>query len=339
MYRVYADDPQARINLGIRRRLAPLLGNDRRKIELMNALLFSLPGTPVLYYGDEIGMGDNIYLGDRNGVRTPMQWSADRNAGFSRANPQRLYLPRDHRPRVPLRGGQRRGAAGQPALAAVVDEAADRAAQALSSAFGRGTLEFLHPRTARCSRSSASYEDETDPGRRQPVALRPVRRARPVRVQGDDAGRAVRPHRVSRRSASARTSSRSGPHAFYWFALERRAAGDGRDRAGPAPAAPAQSPDRPGRASSTAAAARRSARALAGVPPHAALVRRQGARRSKRRPIARRHPPSDGRRVGLHSRSCSVEYTEGDAGDLRRCRLPFAAGDRATAVERERRAR
>ena len=93
MYRVYAHDAQARINLGIRRRLAPLLGNHRRRIELMNALLFSLPGTPVIYYGDEIGMGDNIYLGDRNGVRTPMQWSGDRNAGFSRANPQRLILP------------------------------------------------------------------------------------------------------------------------------------------------------------------------------------------------------------------------------------------------------
>ncbi|MBI4376342.1 MAG: alpha-glucosidase C-terminal domain-containing protein [Elusimicrobia bacterium] len=93
MVRMYADDPQARINLGIRRRLAPLLGNNRRKIELMNGLLFSLPGTPVLYYGDEIGMGDNFYLGDRNGVRTPMQWSADRNAGFSQANAQKLYLP------------------------------------------------------------------------------------------------------------------------------------------------------------------------------------------------------------------------------------------------------
>ena len=93
MYRAYAHDRQMRINLGIRRRLAPLLGNDRRKIELMNALLFSLPGTPVVYYGDEIGMGDNFYLGDRNGVRTPMQWNGDRNAGFSRANPQQLYLP------------------------------------------------------------------------------------------------------------------------------------------------------------------------------------------------------------------------------------------------------
>jgi len=93
MYRVYARDPRSRLNLGIRRRLAPLLGNDRRKIELMNILLFSLPGTPVLYYGDEIGMGDNYYLGDRDGVRTPMQWSADRNAGFSRSGPHQLYLP------------------------------------------------------------------------------------------------------------------------------------------------------------------------------------------------------------------------------------------------------
>ncbi|MGJ3253518.1 MAG: maltose alpha-D-glucosyltransferase [Elainellaceae cyanobacterium] len=93
MYRVYAHDPQMRLNLGIRRRLAPLLGNDRRQIELLNSLLLSLPGTPVLYYGDEIGMGDNVYLGDRNGVRTPMQWSPDRNAGFSRATPHKLYLP------------------------------------------------------------------------------------------------------------------------------------------------------------------------------------------------------------------------------------------------------
>jgi maltose alpha-D-glucosyltransferase/alpha-amylase len=92
MYKVYAEDPTARLNLGIRRRLAPLL-KSRQRIELVNGLLFSLPGTPVMYYGDEIGMGDNIYLADRDGVRTPMQWSADRNAGFSRANPQKLYLP------------------------------------------------------------------------------------------------------------------------------------------------------------------------------------------------------------------------------------------------------
>ncbi|HYJ13557.1 MAG TPA: maltose alpha-D-glucosyltransferase, partial [Thermomicrobiales bacterium] len=93
MYYEYAKDPRMRINVGIRRRLAPLLDNGRRQIELMNSLLFSMPGTPTIYYGDEIGMGDNIYLGDRNGVRTPMQWSSDRNAGFSRADPARLYFP------------------------------------------------------------------------------------------------------------------------------------------------------------------------------------------------------------------------------------------------------
>ncbi|MSM38873.1 MAG: maltose alpha-D-glucosyltransferase [Geobacter sp.] len=93
MYRVYASDPRARINLGIRRRLAPLMRNNRRKIELMNILLFSMPGTPIIYYGDEIGMGDNYFLGDRNGVRTPMQWNPDRNAGFSQTSPQKLFLP------------------------------------------------------------------------------------------------------------------------------------------------------------------------------------------------------------------------------------------------------
>ncbi|MFC3197832.1 maltose alpha-D-glucosyltransferase [Parapedobacter deserti] len=93
MYKVYVKDPKARINLGIRHRLAPLLDNNGKKIELLNTLLFSLPGTPVIYYGDEIGMGDNFYLGDRDGVRTPMQWHSGRNAGFSEANPHRLYLP------------------------------------------------------------------------------------------------------------------------------------------------------------------------------------------------------------------------------------------------------
>ena len=87
LWSTYANDPRARINVGIRRRLAPLMDNDRRKIELMNSLLLSFPGTPIIYYGDEIGMGDNIYLGDRNGVRTPMQWTPDRNGGFSRADP------------------------------------------------------------------------------------------------------------------------------------------------------------------------------------------------------------------------------------------------------------
>jgi maltose alpha-D-glucosyltransferase / alpha-amylase len=93
MHLAYSIDPQARLNLGIRRRLAPLMGNNRRRIELLNSLLFSFPGTPIVYYGDEIGMGDNVYLGDRNGVRTPMQWTSDRNARFSRSDPARLYSP------------------------------------------------------------------------------------------------------------------------------------------------------------------------------------------------------------------------------------------------------
>ncbi|HCV40693.1 MAG TPA: alpha-amylase, partial [Pseudomonas sp.] len=93
LWNYYAEDRRARINLGIRRRLAPLLQRDRRRIELLTSLLLSMPGTPTLYYGDELGMGDNIYLGDRDGVRTPMQWSPDRNGGFSRADPQRLVLP------------------------------------------------------------------------------------------------------------------------------------------------------------------------------------------------------------------------------------------------------
>ena len=93
MYYAYALDPRMRLNLGIRRRLAPLMDNGRRQIEMLNSLLLTLPGTPVIYYGDELGMGDNVYLGDRNGVRTPMQWSGDRNAGFSRADVERLYSP------------------------------------------------------------------------------------------------------------------------------------------------------------------------------------------------------------------------------------------------------
>ncbi len=110
MYAEYAKDPRMKANVGIRRRLAPLLENSRDQIELFTTLLLSLPGSPVLYYGDEIGMGDNIYLGDRDGVRTPMQWTPDRNAGFSQADYARLYLPRAARPGLRLPGDQRRGA-------------------------------------------------------------------------------------------------------------------------------------------------------------------------------------------------------------------------------------
>jgi maltose alpha-D-glucosyltransferase/alpha-amylase len=144
LWSTYAADPRARINLGIRRRLAPLMDNDRRKIELMNSILMSMPGTPIIYYGDEIGMGDNIYLGDRNGVRTPMQWTPDRNGGFSRCDPAQLYLP----PIMDAVYG----------YSAVNVEAQTRSMSSLlnwtkrlidvrksTKVFGRGTLTFIRP--------------------------------------------------------------------------------------------------------------------------------------------------------------------------------------------------
>ena len=144
MYRVYAQAPEARINLGIRRRLAPLMHNDRRRIELMNMLLFSLPGTPVIYYGDELGMGDNIYLGDRDGVRTPMQWSADRNAGFSRAHPQQLHLPlivdpEYHHATVHVEAQQNNPSSVLWFMKRLIT------LRKRYRAFGRGSLELLNP--------------------------------------------------------------------------------------------------------------------------------------------------------------------------------------------------
>ena len=159
MVKEYAADPRMRLNVGIRRRLAPLIGNSRRRIELLNMLLFSLPGTPVLYYGDEIGMGDNIYLGDRDGVRTPMQWSGDRNAGFSRADFARLYAP----PIMDTIYGYQ----------AINVEAQERDPSSLLQwmkrlialrkrykVFGRGTLEFLHPRNRKILVFLRQYQDE-----------------------------------------------------------------------------------------------------------------------------------------------------------------------------------
>ena len=144
MYRAYAQEPSMRINLGIRRRLAPLVGNSRRNIELMNGLLCSLPGTPVLYYGDEIGMGDNIFLGDRNGVRTPMQWSSDRNAGFSRANPQRLILPIVIDPEYHYESINVEAQQGNPnSLLWWMKRLI--ALRKRFQAFGRGTIEILNP--------------------------------------------------------------------------------------------------------------------------------------------------------------------------------------------------
>lgn len=159
MYRVYAQDPDMRLNLGIRRRLAPLLGNDRRQIELLNSLLLSLPGTPVLYYGDEIGMGDNVYVGDRNGVRTPMQWSPDRNAGFSRANPQRLYLPLivDSEYHYTTVNVETQRANPNSLLNAMKRLIATRKRY---QALGRGDFRLLHPDNRKVLAFTRTYEDE-----------------------------------------------------------------------------------------------------------------------------------------------------------------------------------
>ncbi|MDO1445611.1 maltose alpha-D-glucosyltransferase [Rhodocytophaga aerolata] len=160
MYKVYAKDPQARINLGIRHRLAPLLDNSRKKIELMNTLLFSLPGTPVVYYGDEIGMGDNYYLGDRDGVRTPMQWSVDRNAGFSSANPHQLYLPVIIDPEykyesVNVETQQKNLSSLLWWMKRVI------AMRKRFKAFSRGDIKFLSPANAKVLTFTRTYENET----------------------------------------------------------------------------------------------------------------------------------------------------------------------------------
>lgn len=159
MYRVYTKDPTARINLGIRRRLAPLMENNRRKIELMNVLLFSLPGTPVVYYGDEIGMGDNYYLKDRDGVRTPMQWSGDRNAGFSKANPQQLLLPLITDPEFTYESVNVENQQGnQNSLLWWTKRIIE--ARKRHKAFSRGEIQFLHPANAKVLSFIRSYEDE-----------------------------------------------------------------------------------------------------------------------------------------------------------------------------------
>jgi maltose alpha-D-glucosyltransferase/alpha-amylase len=144
LWSTYANDPRARINVGIRRRLAPLMDNDRRKIELMNSLLFSFPGTPILYYGDEIGMGDNIYLGDRNGVRTPMQWTPDRNGGFSRADPAKLYAPMIM---DPVYGYESVNVEAQSRSLSSLLSATKRliAVRKSTLAFGRGSMTFIRP--------------------------------------------------------------------------------------------------------------------------------------------------------------------------------------------------
>ncbi len=217
LYYEYAKEPRMRLNLGIRRRLAPLVDNSRRRIETLHALLFSLPGTPVIYYGDEIGMGDNIYLGDRDGVRTPMQWSADRNAGFSRADPQQLYLP-------PIRDAVY-------GYEAVNVEAQERTPTSLLAwikrlikvrqdygVFGRGSITFVHPENRHILAFLREYE-----GRTILCAYNLSRFCQPAELDLS-AYNGSRPVELFGRIPFPKIGDLPymitfGPHGFYWFEL------------------------------------------------------------------------------------------------------------------------
>jgi maltose alpha-D-glucosyltransferase / alpha-amylase len=224
MYYAYARDPDAKLNLGIRRRLAPLLDNDRRRVELLNCLLLTLPGSPIIYYGDEIGMGDNVHLGDRDGVRTPMQWSRERNAGFSSADEDRLYLPviADA-----VYGYQAVNVAAQDRTPSSLLNTMRRliAARRTSAAFGRGSIEFLRPRNPRVIAYVRRYQRELVlivanlAGSPQPVELDlgEFVGATPVEILGRTRFPVVRDHPYF---------LSLGPHGFYWFRLERQASAD-----------------------------------------------------------------------------------------------------------------
>ncbi len=222
MYRMYANDTRARINLGIRRRLAPLLGNNRRKIELINILLFSLPGTPIIYYGDEIAMGDNIYLGDRNGVRTPMQWSADRNAGFSRANPQQLYFPiiidpEYHYESINVENQERNLSSLLNWMRRVT------AMRRRYRVFGRGTMEFLASDNTKVLTFLRRFEDE--------IILVVVNLSRFAQAVELDLAEfeGSQPREVFSQNKFPRVRSETpytltvGPHGHYWLLLETTA--------------------------------------------------------------------------------------------------------------------
>ena len=220
MYKVYVKDAKARINLGIRHRLAPLMENDRRKIELMNSLLFSMPGTPVIYYGDEIGMGDNFHLGDRDGVRTPMQWSPDRNAGFSRANPQQLYLPVILDPEYNYE--------------AVNVETQKRNTSSLFwfmkhligirkkyKAFGRGDMKFINVDNPKVLGFTRSYEDETIL-----IIVNLSKFSQPAEVDLAEYNGFVPVEIFSKNSFPHIKENvpyffTLGPHSFQWFILEK----------------------------------------------------------------------------------------------------------------------
>jgi maltose alpha-D-glucosyltransferase/alpha-amylase len=218
MYLAYSADPRMRINVGIRRRLAPLMDNNRRRVELLNSLLFSFPGTPIIYYGDEIGMGDNIYLGDRNGVRTPMQWTVDRNAGFSRANPAKLYsqIIMD-----PVYGYEAVNVESQQSDSSSLLHWMRNmiGLRKLFRVFGRGTLEFLHPENRKVLAYIRRYEEEqilcvanlSRFGQPVELDLSAIAGMTPVEMLGftefPPIGKA--PYRLT-----------LGPYAFFWFELQ-----------------------------------------------------------------------------------------------------------------------
>jgi maltose alpha-D-glucosyltransferase/alpha-amylase len=219
MYLAYTSEAQGRLTLGIRHRLAPLLGNDRRRIEVLTGLLFSFPGTPVLYYGDEIGMGDNLFLGDRHGVRTPMQWTGDRNGGFSRADPERLYAPVIMDPvygyqAVNVEAQQRDPAALLHWMRNMIG------LRRLFKVFGRGSLEFLKPENRKVLVYLRRYEGDTIlcvanlSHLVQPVTLdlSPFAGLTPVEMLGYTEFPVIteRPYFLT-----------LGPYGFYWFELQR----------------------------------------------------------------------------------------------------------------------
>jgi maltose alpha-D-glucosyltransferase/alpha-amylase len=219
MYREYAMDPRMRINLGIRRRLAPLMDNGRRRIELMHSLLFTLPGTPVMYYGDEIGMGDNIYLGDRNGVRTPMQWTSDRNAGFSRSDGARLYAPVIS---DPVYGYQAINVEAQERMKTSLLHWVKRLIKVRQRypAFALGKLRFFNPENRRVLAFTREWQGQTilivcNLSRyAQPavIDLREWEGYVPVELMGETAFPRISslPYQLS-----------MGPYMFLWFRLEK----------------------------------------------------------------------------------------------------------------------
>jgi maltose alpha-D-glucosyltransferase/alpha-amylase len=217
MWDEYAQDPRARINLGIKRRLAPLLDGDRRRIELMNSLLMSLPGSPIVYYGDEIGMGDNVYLGDRNSVRTPMQWSGGWNAGFSTADPERLWLPIISNAvygfqAVNVESQRRNTSSLLNWMRRIID------IRRSSHVFGRGTIEFLRPENHRVLAYTRSLERErvlvvnnlSSTAQAVELDLTSLAGAIPVEMFGGS---------VFPRVSTAPYVLTLGPYDFYWFRL------------------------------------------------------------------------------------------------------------------------